>query len=331
MDPVRRSHARAHISNPNEAPDAPAASLARTPHRLNRGVGSVLQSYRPSLSRFVAAQRKAVAQAAAPARTPVQQKLDAFMNRMNAGYQVGGHTVRVTPGFRMNTGYGPSVAKARDAILAKLPQGAVPMSTIGWVVSGKGTPEQIKTVTQALIDAGALRDVAAPDQQTAIRKMMFAYGIGCDCSGYTYQAYAAAHGTRFNPDLAPGRLVSRDARDAQPGDVIRLVAADGSTGAGSGHKVMVYSHQVRPAGSPPPSFPGRPPVPASFTSGGPVHVFELDSSWGGGPTGSYGGVQRGVWLLNESTGKWANYVPKDGSFHVSDTGPYDHALGGVYR
>jgi len=299
---------------------------------LQPGLRHILAQHRPNVASFVAAERaKSVAPSNTGERSKVQRALDAFMARANASYRVGSETVRVSPGFRMNEGYGPSVAKAAAAIAKRLPTGTVAMSTIGRVVSGKGTPEQVQKVTQALIDAGALRDFAGDTPEKSIRGMMFHYGIGNDCSGYTYQAHASVKGARFDPDVAPGRLVSRDARDARPGDIMRLIAANGARGAGSGHKVIVYSHEVRPAGSPPPRVPNRPEVPGSFTAGGPVHVFELDSSWGGGPRADFGGVERHVWLLNAKTGKWGHFDSQDRRFVVSASGPYNHRLEGVYR
>jgi cell wall-associated NlpC family hydrolase len=305
---------------------------ATRPQQLHTGATRAAADWGPKLAKFVAAERaRTEALRAVTPRTEVQRKLDAFMNRANAPYRVGDETVYVTPGFRMNEGYGPSVAQAASAISKKLPKGAVPLSTIGRVASGKGTPDRIQRVTQALIDAGALADFKADSPEQSVRQMMFHYGIGNDCSGYTYQAYASVHGTHFNPDAPPGRLVSRDAKDARPGDVMRLIAADGSTGSGTGHKVMVYSHEVRPRGAPPPRVSNRPEVPASFTNGGPVHVFELDSSWGGGENGAYGGVERHVWLFNEKTSRWAHFDSRDKHVVVSKSGPYNHKLDGVFR
>ncbi len=71
----------------------------------------------------------------------------------------------------------------------------------------------------------------------------------------------------------------------------------------------------------------------SFKQGGPIRAFELDSSWGSGGYYKSGGVQRRLFMFNESTGMWANtkwdeYVGWD--VRISDM-LYEHRLDGFYR
>lgn len=345
MEPIHRS--RAGVSDWQAERDPEYAGSLAARRRANSSTGidtlaqgalSVLEGYRQNRRSSPTARRAQIEsgpEAVAVTRNETQQKLDRFMDRMRAAYTVNGDTVRVTPGFRMNKGYGPTPDQARHKISAMLPRGSVPLATIAIVTVGKGSPEQIARVTQALIDAGALAEYPASSLEQSIKKLMFAYGIGCDCSGYTFQAYAALRGTRFNPDVIPGRLVSRDAKDARPGDILRLVSANPDERrhgiVGSGHKAIVYSHVVRAAGDPAPELAGRAKIPDFFVDGGPLHVFEVDSSWGGGDRGNYGGVKREVLLFNESSGKWAQFSPVDGSFGISGSGPYNHILEGIFR
>jgi len=62
----------------------------------------------------------------------------------------------------------------------------------------------------------------------------------------------------------------------------------------------------------------------------------VDASWGAGQSGKLeGGVQRRIFIYNETTGKWgeADKPDKDGDFEVrpsTTNGPYNHPMNGIY-
>jgi len=59
------------------------------------------------------------------------------------------------------------------------------------VQSGRGTPEEIHQLTQALIDAQPPGKIRTP---LDVRELMFDHAIGLDCAGYVQQAYLRAKG-----------------------------------------------------------------------------------------------------------------------------------------
>ncbi len=72
-------------------------------------------------------------------------------------------------------------------------------------------------------------------------------------------------------------------------------------------------------------------LPAGFLQGGPVHVFEVDSSWGAGGRAPLGGVAREIWLFNESTKTWGYFDGlRGGAFTESKKGAYDHTIVGLF-
>ena len=91
---------------------------------------------------------------------------------------------------------------------------------------------------------------------------------------------------------------------------------------GIGHKVVVYSHEMFGRGE-----DVQPRPPKEFRTGGPVHIFHMDSSWGANGEPTRGGVDRRVWLYNESTGQWASQKD-DGSLWLTNR-PYGHNVANV--
>ena len=67
--------------------------------------------------------------------------------------------------------------------------------------------------------------------------------------------------------------------------------------------------------------------------GGPIHVLEVDSSWGSGGQYAVGGVQRVKLFHNESTGQWGwDTRSSDGTTYFQTSSlPYAHPLEGFYR
>jgi len=322
-------------SRVSEAEDAHStrsgAKLEAQPSAMSKGTRALLAARDQAQAQ---ARKLRAAQAAATPppqdlRSDAQKHMDSFLSAAHARYRIDGQEVRVTPAFRMQGGYGPTSEKAVAALRQALPSELVREigPRLAVVANGKGTPEEIRRVTQALIDRGHAAAASGASPRDRVRQLMFDFGIGLDCSGFSYQAHAAARGTSRKLGLEegiPAPNKSKDVRKASPGDLIVL-------GGDPGHKVVVYSRRSLPAGSPPPSFPERRPVPSEFMRGGPVHVFEVDSSWGAGGKAPLGGVQREIWLFNESTKTWGYFDGlRAGAFTQSTRGAYDHPVVGLF-
>lgn len=281
------------------------------------------------------------AKAPHPSASAVLRRLDAFRRGFAGPYLVDGKQHRIDPHFRMNGGYGTNPSEALRRASAVLPPKVLPelITAIRMTATGKADSSVLVKVTQALIDAGAHREFGTGAE--AVRKMMWKYGIGVDCSGYCRRAFLASRGVSevaargrygigrsvdgFDPDqLVRFRKISPLA--ARAGDVAKL-------GRGrDNHKVIVASHDVDLASRGLVEVPGHGPLPASFCGNGRVHRFEVDSSWGAGPNGSAtGGVGRRVWVYSESTGLWGSYHAATGKLETSSDGPYGYELNGFFR
>ncbi len=276
-----------------------------------------------------------------PSASAALRRLDEFRRSFAGPYVVEGKRLLIDPHFRMNGGYGtnPDEAVRRASVVLTPKVLASLSSALRLTATGKAEPRVLVRVTQALIDAGAQREFGEGPE--AVRKMMWKYGIGVDCSGYCRRAFLASRGVSeaqasarygigrsvdgFDPDqLRSFRKVKCEA--ARAGDVCKL-------GHGrDNHKVIVARHDVIPGGQRSVEVPGHGPLPASFRGSGRVHVFEVDSSWGAGPHGSaQGGVGRRVWVYSEATGRWGSYHASTGKLEVSSKGPYGYALNGFFR
>ncbi len=174
---------------------------------------------------------------------------------------------------------------------------------------GRATPEQIRAVTQALIDGGHLppSSPAAPDLPTRIRKMMYDHGIGLDCAGFVQQDFLASRGvvrqaTGLNRDIANENLADVGHKgfakvspsDARPGDLFILNPP--KPGA-VGHTMIVYDHRDA---TPEEAAELR----ARGFAPGPIQAFVLDSSYGSNAQFDMGGVMRQIWFRDDK-GNWA--------------------------
>ncbi|MBX3184706.1 MAG: hypothetical protein KIT72_05125 [Polyangiaceae bacterium] len=285
-------------------------------------------------------QSRSATKSAGPSAAQVLRRLDAHREAFAGPYLVDGKKLHVDPQFRMMGGFGTgpdqALELAKRALAPEVYQELA--SQIAMVASGKASAPMLVRVTQALIDAGAHRELGSGEE--AVRKMMWKHGIGVDCSGYTRSAFLASRGVSeqqagrygipkssdgFNPNVMSGfRKVAPE--QVRAGDVCVLGRV------GDGHKVIVASHSLIPGGNKV-EVPGHQgPLPSSFTQGGPIHLMEVDSSWGAGRDGSEsGGVRRALWLYNESSKSWAS-IDYYGAFRPSkSSGPYDYPLTGFYR
>lgn len=340
---------------PTTRPETPQARRADVANELAPRDGRAS----PALVAFVAHASVAATatDAAGPSRdAAVRQRLDAFHDAFSGPYRVTENgqttTVKAPVMFRMNgTGFNQKSMLQHSAELVRIAQHAkVPLVHVYPAQVGCGSPEGIRLLTQALIDAGKLPP-GPGDLTDRIKAMQWQYGIGVDCAGYTHQAIRAATG-KSSAQLGiqplgnePFRMLDRNPSFAKvtpstvrPGDIVTLDGpmtrrANGTMAREVGHNVVVRDRRemsaneraafARQHGAPAASF---------FASAGPFHAIEVDSSWGAGPSGaSYGGARRDTWLYDASTGSWASIDPSTSKLVVSATGPSGDDFHGAYR
>lgn len=269
-------------------------------------------------------------------------RLDAFMAQWKPAYRLPtGETVAVAAPFRMNPGWAPIPGKNNRLLRELGPLVGVSRAEVDRVQAGRGTAEQVRRLTDALLRAGKLpsepHDWPAP---LRVRKMMFDYGIGIDCAGYVQQASAAARGVPlekagFRPiveeDLS--QLARQGYRrvgieDVRPGDVVVLGPP---TAKEPGHRVIVAD--ARPANDGEVDDVNRALRQKGMSATrDTVKVYTVDSSWGDDNNPAHGGVMREKWLRFDDgkAGVWLE--PGAGrSLRETPRGPYDHPLLGMYR
>lgn len=279
------------------------------------------------------------------ARRPgeIARRLNAFHEKTMGPYLVDGQKIRVAVAFKSLHGRSDTsaeVIRVQKALGARRFPELAP--AVLRATGTRGTPEDVQRVTQALIDAGALKTVLAEHPgmsvDRGIRQLMKQYGIGVDCIGYTYRAFLYARGqgpTSANHrkyfKLDPGNVQFQQESafkragiaDARAGDIIHLKGD-------RQHNVIVYSNRAQPLDGPGTlRIDGR-RVPSSFLKdASSVRVLEVDSSWGDGGEAELGGSAREAWLLNEQTGQWG-YWDHHGDFRTSE-GPDGHTEYRVLR
>jgi hypothetical protein len=346
VDSIRRSRAHS-LSTPTDAPSARGPDAARRQHasgtQLSAGTRHILSHHMARTSRVAPA---------APSPAQIAQRLDEFMRAMQGPYTVGGKQVQVAADFRMNDKHSINqLPQKTDKKRIKEALGPKEYAKLAYdaamATEGKGSPEEIRRVTQALIDSPAFAKYAALPPERAVRHLMWDYGIGTDCSGYTHRAFLYSRGTEPGKSAPaaryalgpvgksnvhhppPGVFRRIQPENARPGDLIRLIhAADDNTG----HSLIVYARRSIAPGN------------AEYTAcaqalgspaGAHIDVLEVDSSWGAGGNPDNGGVARRSWAYDESTHRWATlYKGAQGEPHAvrsSQDGPYDHDLQGIYR
>jgi len=303
----------------------------------------------------------------------MQVRLDKFLERATPWFTAEGKDVAVRIPFRMtmNAEAVNDPRRAGDAwvvqertvranepeLIAAARAAGLSKDDVSRLHEGRATPEQIRAVTQALIDAGHLpgssRD--APDLPARIKKMMFDHGIGLDCAGFVQQDFLASRGmarqaTGLERDIANENLANLRHKgfarvlltDARPGDLFIL----NPPGRGEvGHTMMVYDR--RDATKDELAELRKQP---GFASGR-VTAYVLDSSYGSNAQFDVGGVMRQVWWRDEDTGTWARkmeeldpdgsklderfevWLPKEKPLVEQVYGPdgHRHSIDGMYR
>lgn len=262
------------------------------------------------------------------------ERLDAFKASFTPAYVICGVKVRVPTAFRMNHGDSASYFRAIKAAVGDAAFSKI-IGAADRVTAGRGTAEDVRVVTQALIDAGGLGD-GYDWPADAVRAMQRKFGVGVDCAGYAQQAFLAARGLSptnttqrarygFNASLANECLANLGSRGfqrmspdaARAGDLFIL---DGEGGVG--HCTIVRDRRVLDAATKQ-KWARESPRAAAFL-GGDVHVFDIDASWGGGV-----GVRRHVWLYDAKTKTWAER--ENDGVYLSGARPYGHKIDGIFR
>ena len=239
----------------------------------------------------------------------VEAGMDAFRKAATATYHVPGEgDVVVAARFRIAHG-SPSVpAERTNELVAAGASVGVPATRVAAVQMGRGTPEEVRKLTQTLLRRGKLPAPQVGGEQATrrVQRLMTSYGIGIDCAGYVQQAFTAAHGvTRaqagFAPQAADEGLFDPSAtgpfravrpEQAQAGDVMVLRAPDGQK---FGHRLLVFDrHDLRPDEAK--SFAARSPTDVARMWTGRISVFVVDSSFGSGGNPDLGGVMRQKWI-----------------------------------
>jgi cell wall-associated NlpC family hydrolase len=321
-----------HRSRPGEGSVATeSASAERAATRRNPAAAIAVTSGSRSIQ----------ATLAGPSAAQLRQRLEEFQHKMGGPYTLGGREVFVAPPFRMIGGDGQLEPGQYVQRLARAlgPEGYRKIARdVGDVVVGKGSPEALKRVTQALIDSPAFARYRTQPPEAGIRRMMWDHGLGMDCSGYVHHAFLAsrnAPASRYGLNTAVQSGIQRppaalfrnvSPRDARPGDVMRLGPPNNQ------HKVIVVDRrELQPSDE----LHARIGAELGSAPGARLLVFEVDSSWGAGGKPENGGVGRRVWAYDDGTKRWASLIPADrGAWHVfasNASGPYDHTLLGIHR
>lgn len=276
----------------------------------------------------------------------MKKGLDQFRESMTPEFRTPEGPAKVPITFQMTFDY-PHQASLADApespeMKAAAASAHLDREAVSRVLSGRGSPGEVRALTQALIDRvgvppgpGKLID--------RVRQVMFEHHIGVDCAGYTQQAYLAATGlSRTQAGFTADPLMENLPLDKRP--AYRRVAPEnvrpGDVGVLGppprewvGHRVVVCDQH--PATDEEKKYlQSFGPVADAFAGQGPIRVFHVDSSWGcassdGVPSPLRGGVGQVTWWYCESTKQWAQGEGAD--FRLTPAGPYNHPLVGFYR
>ena len=263
-----------------------------------------------------------------------QPGVDAFFRSTVATYNtpvdVPSHaaagTVIAAPTFMMGEGYttpfDQRAFKTQDpqkTWMKELATGVGLADALGPLQEGRGTPDQVRTLTQAIINAQTSSMTLTNKDSNVwrpvdVRKLMHEHALGFDCAGYVQQAYLRATGrTRdqlgwntldneglFNLSGHGFRKFSRMA-DLRPGDII---AFNSTVQDQPGHRTIVFDQ--REANASDKSTLVAASGGQAFADAGPVRVLEMDSSYGSGGYYFRGGVQRQTWMFNGKN--WAHLI-----------------------
>ena len=280
---------------------------------------------------------------AGPSTAQIGERLDAFYEGATPTFHTKEGDVRVAIGFRMTLPPGTrEEAFLRQERVAQ--SHATEVTTVarrlglepGPLVSGRATPEQVRRVTQALIDGGKLPPGTPQDAWLRVRTLMCNYGLGVDCAGYVQQAFLASRqvarsGTALKPainenlaGLAGKGFARVSPGEARPGDLMIFAPPHGAT---VGHTVIVRDVQpVKPEDC---EYLSRFAPGWGHPDPSRVKALVVDSSWGNAADPQQGGVERRMWIHDEQSGRWMSELY--GHWRVAETPHPPDSIEGAYR
>ena len=203
---------------------------------------------------------------------------------------------------------------------------------------GRARPDEIKVITQALIDAGELDTIRSVRSDHSdwrlVRALQKKFNIGIDCAGYVQLAFIYAfigkhddarcnlHSSKLREDLGLKAKRSWENLAYLPkkhftevgflnGKTGDLLVLGWRKGERDWHTLIVVDHTVS----------------------GDLHTFVIDASWGFLYGEDVAGVARRIFKHDRSTGRWWDIHPIDGTnVNENSIGPYnEHPIEGMYR
>ncbi|HEY4865169.1 MAG TPA: trypsin-like peptidase domain-containing protein [Candidatus Dormibacteraeota bacterium] len=279
----------------------------------------------------------------AVSKSDLRKRIDEYFDFANAEYAFpNGSKVKARSQFHIATVGSPEQDAERIEKLFGKHFGTKFSSPLHTIIRcaayGRARPDEIKVITQHLIDAGELEAVrdenpGSSDKQL-VRALQTKFNIGIDCAGYVQLAFIYAFTgehddarcnlgsskPRENLGLKAKRsdenLAALPAKhftevgflNGQTGDLLVLAWRKGER---DWHTVIIVDHLVADD----------------------VHTFVVDASWGFLYGSDAAGVARRKLVFDTSTGNWWDVHPIDGTkVNENSTGPYKgHPIKGMYR
>jgi len=272
----------------------------------------------------------------------LRKRIDEYFDLANADYTLpSGGMVKARSQFNMASASSERDAEKLEELLKKKLGATVsgPLHTvIRCAAYGRARPDEIKVLTQHLIDAGKLDALRSRNpgfsNKQLVRALQSEFSIGIDCAGYVQLAFIYAF-TRKHDDarcnLATSRLRQGLGLKAKRSDenLAALPSAhftevgflNGRTGdllvlawrkdEHDWHTVIVVDHTIV----------------------NDIHTFLVDASWGRiyGPDAA--GIQRREFVFDKKAGLWWDVIDgKKMEKSESTIGPYKgHPIKGMYR
>jgi monoamine oxidase len=270
----------------------------------------------------------------------LRKRIDEYFDLANAEYFLpGGATVNARPQFHMADPGSERNAEELEKLL-KNKLGSRLASSLHTVIRcaayGRARPQEIKLVTQHLIDAGEWDAVRSDNPTLAdaelVRALQLKFNIGIDCAGYVQLEFIFAFTKKHDDakcNLSASKLRHglglKDKRseenlaylptthftevgflNAKTGDLFILSPRQGER---DWHTVIVVDH----------------------TETNDVHTFTVDASWGHLYGDEAAGVQRRELLFDRKTGMWWDVIGGR-NMNANPIGPYSkHTIKGMYR
>jgi hypothetical protein len=270
----------------------------------------------------------------------LRKRIDEYLDLANADYTLpNGATVKARSQFHLASVNSERDAEKLEQLLEEKLGAKVsrPLHTvIRCAAYGRARPDEIKLLTQHLIDLGELDDVRArhpgfSDEQL-VRALQSEFNIGIDCAGYVQLAFIYAftgkhddarcnlatstlrQGLGLKAKRSDENLAALPATqftevgflNGRTGDLFVLAWRQGEH---DWHTVIVVDHTVS----------------------NDVHTFLVDASWGRLYGEDYAGIQRRELVHDKAAGVWWDVI--DGNKkNESPVGPYNgHPIKGMYR